>query len=127
MLNPLPLRVTEVARETFPSFLARMAAVNGISAQDFAVDMGFTLRTVIELDESAIQNLADRGGLDAKGIEELISWTGQAVGNVRMAFRGEVFVSRALRNPRVRGCPVCLREDAEAHGGGPAAGMAMRG
>jgi hypothetical protein len=40
---------------------------------------------------------------------------------------GELFVSRALRNPVMRGCPVCLREDAEGHKGPGPAGMVMRG
>ena len=44
-----------------------------------------------------------------------------------MRFRGEVFVSRALRNPIMRGCPVCLRSDAQHHSGAPAEAMAMRG
>jgi hypothetical protein len=44
-----------------------------------------------------------------------------------MAFRGEVFVSRALRNPRMRGCPACLREDARGQERTPARAMALRG
>jgi hypothetical protein len=36
-------------------------------------------------------------------------------------------VSRALRNTLIRGCPVCLREDAEGHEGPPAAAMAIGG
>ncbi|WP_417268721.1 TniQ family protein, partial [Celeribacter sp.] len=44
--------------------------------------------------------------------EDLVSWTGASIGNVRTRFRNEVFVSRALRNPTIRGCPACLREDA---------------
>lgn len=44
-----------------------------------------------------------------------------------MAFRGEIFVSRALRTPKLRGCPICLRLDAEAHGGAPRDAMAFRG
>ncbi|SHJ58344.1 TniQ protein [Palleronia salina] len=57
----------------------------------------------------------------------MLSWTGVRVGNVRMRFRGELFVSRALRNPIVRGCPVCLREDALQHDGPNTAAMVMRG
>lgn len=44
-----------------------------------------------------------------------------------MSFRGEILVSRALRNPEIKGCPVCLREDASAHNGPDVAGMVMRG
>ncbi|MCE6949461.1 TniQ family protein, partial [Cereibacter sphaeroides] len=44
-----------------------------------------------------------------------------------MTFRGEILGSRALRNPKVRGCPACLREDAAAHRGAPIEAMALRG
>jgi hypothetical protein len=57
----------------------------------------------------------------------MLSWTGIRAGNVRMQFRGGLFVSRALCNPVMRGCPVCLREDAARHGGPATAAMIMRG
>lgn len=126
-MTALPLRVKPVLRETLPSFLARMAAVNGLNARDFAIDMGFSLRKAINLDPTATDLLAVRAGLEAEDLAEMISWTGKPIGDVRMEFRGEVFVSRALRNPQMRGCPVCLREDAEAHRGSPAARQVMRG
>ncbi len=44
-----------------------------------------------------------------------------------MEFRAEAFVSRSLRNPTVRGCPVCLREDVEAYDDPPLEAMVMRG
>jgi hypothetical protein len=44
-----------------------------------------------------------------------------------MDFRNETFVSRALKNPKIRGCPVCLREDAQARPAAPLEAMAMRG
>jgi hypothetical protein len=44
-----------------------------------------------------------------------------------MDFRNETFVSRALKNPKVRGCPICLREDAEARPEAPMEAMVMRG
>ncbi|KIN75016.1 TniQ domain containing protein [Sulfitobacter noctilucae] len=44
-----------------------------------------------------------------------------------MGFRNETFVSRALKNPKMRGCPVCLREDAQTSTGAPLEEMAMRG
>jgi hypothetical protein len=127
MKRPLPLRVTPVPRETIPSFLSRMAAANGLGSSDFALDMGLTLRKFIELDAKALQRLAELSDLGAERLESLISWTGQPIGNIRMAFRGDTFVSRALRNPKIRGCPICLRNDAKAHGGSPFEAMAMRG
>jgi hypothetical protein len=96
--NPTP-----ISRETLYSYLSRLAA---------------TWRT------DALAGWAD---LDRGTMAELLSWTGVRAGNVRMEFRGELYVSRALRNPVMRGCPVCLREDA-ARASGPAhAAMVLRG
>lgn len=101
--------------------------MNGIRAADFALDMGHSFRKIIDWDEAALQSLAARGGLTALQLEELASWTGRNVGGVQMAFRGEVFVSRALRNPIIKGCPVCLREDVEIDCVRPLTQMTMRG
>lgn len=43
-------------------------------------------------------------GVYPQQLGEMLSWTGVQAGNVRMQFRGEIFVSRALRNPVMRGC-----------------------
>jgi hypothetical protein len=110
--HPLPLRVTPGPRETVPSFLSRMAATNGSSATDFSRDMGFSVKQVINLNNDALQRLAEISGLTELQSTEMVSWTGQRLGNVRTAFRGETFVSRAVRSPAMRGCPVCLRDDA---------------
>lgn len=127
VLNVLPLRPVPVHRETILSFLSRIAALNGVSAADLAMDMGFSIKKIINLEEKAVRGLAECGGLTREQIQELVSWTGQAVGDVRMAFRDEIFVSRAVRNPIMRGCPVCLREDAEVDPSRPISRMAMRG
>ena len=57
----------------------------------------------------------------------MLSWTGVRAGNVRMESRRGVFVTRALRDTVMRGCPVCLREDAAGHAGSGPAAMIMRG
>ena len=101
--------------------------MNGVSAADFALDMGFSLKKIVNLEEDAVRSLAECGGLTCEQIEELVSWTGRRVGGVRMVFRGEIFVSRAVRNPIIRGCPVCLRKDAEIDPSQPLSQMAMRG
>lgn len=69
MNRPLPLRVTPVPRETIPSFLARMAAVNGVGSQDFALDLGFSLRKFIELDMAALEGFAERSDLPPEALE----------------------------------------------------------
>lgn len=89
--------------------------------------MGGQFRRFLEVDLAAIAALAEWAGLDQRQVRELLSWTGVRAGNVRMEFRGEFFVSRALRNPVVRGCPACLRDDVAGHDEPPAAAMAMRG
>lgn len=109
------------------SYLSRLAATWQTEPATLARHMGSQFRRLLELEPAAIAALADWAGLDPRQVEELLSWTGVRAGNVRMEFRGEIFVSRALRNPVLRGCPVCLREDVAGHDGPSAAAMAMRG
>jgi hypothetical protein len=120
--NPTP-----IPRETLYSYLSRMAATWRTEAPDLAYDMGAPFRRLLNQDEEAFDALAGWADLKTGVMAELLSWTGVRAGNVRMEFRGELYVSRALRNPVMRGCPVCLRGDA-AGASGPAHGaMAMRG
>ena len=42
-------------RETVPSFLSRISAMNGVGCIDFALDMGFSLKRVVHLDETALR------------------------------------------------------------------------
>ncbi|MGO4910681.1 TniQ family protein, partial [Pseudorhodobacter sp. W20_MBD10_FR17] len=99
-----------------------------LSLADKVVDaLQFSLKRVINLDDLTLEQLSELGDLDKDALEEMLSWTGKAVGNVRMVFRGEVFVSRALRNPKIRCCPHCLREDAMSNTGSPLSSMVMRG
>lgn len=127
MTTSFPLRPDPVPRETVPSFLSRLAAMRRTSMVEFSQNMGVSFRRVLDGDREALDGVAHWGGLTAFGIAELQSWSGEPIGDVRMRFRGEVFISRALRNPTLRGCPVCLREDALAHSGVPTEAMAMRG
>jgi hypothetical protein len=120
--NPPP-----APRETVFSYLSRLAATWRTDTATLARHMGAQFRRFLELDPAAMDALADWAELDPVQVQELLAWTGVPAGNVRMAFRGEIIVSRALRNPVVRGCPVCLREDAARHEGPPTAAMAMRG
>jgi hypothetical protein len=124
LLSPCP---TPVPRETFLSFFSGLAAVKGASAQDFAYDLGLSFKRVLGLDREALDGVAKWGRLSSEQLHELLSWMGQRAGNVRMHFRGEIFISRALRSPTLRGCPTCLREDALAHDGPSIEAMAMRG
>lgn len=112
MLGKLALTVEPVDRETLPSLFSRMAILNGTDAVNFALDLGITFRRILEQEEEAVAIFAERAGVSATQLAELLSWTGERIGDVRMRFRKEVFVSRALRNPIIRGCPHCIREHA---------------
>jgi hypothetical protein len=124
----LPVKMPRPAhRETVFSFLSRCAATWQTSTHEFAYDMGTALQSITLQNEETLRLFAERTNISSEDLSELMSWTGEKIGNVRMRFRGEVFVSRALRNPDVRGCPMCLREDIAATGGSPSAVMVMRG
>lgn len=121
--TPLPAR-----RETLFSYVSRVAATWRTTAAVLAYDAGAPFKRLVELQEDdAVEAFAFWAGIDAAALEEMMSWTGTRAGEVRLRFRGEVHVSRALRHPVVRGCPVCLREDAEADPANPLAAMVLRG
>jgi hypothetical protein len=122
-----PLRPIPVDRETVPSFLSRLATMRRTPIVEYAQNMGAPLRDILDGDYGALSSLAYWGRLSSVELANLTSWTGEPIGDVRMRFRGEVFVSRALRNPVMRGCPVCLRQDAQDHSGASAEAMVMRG
>ena len=120
--NPLP-----APRETLFSYLSRLAATWRTHPADLAYDMGISFKRLLDQDEDALESFGAWAQLEPSTLEELVSWTGRRVGEVRMQFREEVFVSRALRNPVMRGCPVCLREDALRSENNPTDAMVMRG
>ena len=110
--NPSP-----APRETVHSYLSRLAATWRTDVTSLAYDMAAPFKKFTAQDPAAFEALAEWAGLDPRQLNEMLSWTGIRAGNVRMDFRGEVFGTRALRNPVMRGCPVCLREDAAGHAG----------
>ena len=120
-------RLLPAHRETLPSFLSRLAASKGVKTPDLAVDMGFSFKRLLNQDEEALERLQVWSRLSDDELAALRSWTGAHAGQVTTLFCGEVFGSRALRSPVVRGCPICLQEDAAAHPDDPLAAMAMRG
>ncbi|MDC0659393.1 TniQ family protein [Leisingera sp. SS27] len=113
LIETLPLAVKPSERETLPSFFSRMAAINGTDATGFALDLVVSLKRILKQEQEAIDIFSTRSGLVTDQLSTMLLWTGERIGGVRMKFRGEVFVSRAVRNPVIRGCPHCLREAAE--------------
>ncbi|WP_323042269.1 TniQ family protein [Gemmobacter sp.] len=118
---------TPKPRETLYSYLARLAAVWRKEAPELAYDMGAPFKRLLDQDRKALETVADWAKLSPDVMSELLSWTGVRAGKVRMKFRGELYVSRALRNPIMRGCPVCLREDAAGATEQAYAAMSIRG
>ena len=123
----LPLHPVPAPRETVFSFLSRFAAMNAATATDFSIDLGFRMRRFIQLEQVALERLCETADLDRRALNDLISWTGQPVGDAWTELRNERFSSKAARNPIMRGCPICLREDAQANPNDPVSVMVMRG
>lgn len=94
---------------------------------EFAAEIGFSLRRIFIGEPVAIEKLAGVGHLNRDQVAELISWSGEIQGDVRMRFRDVTFVSRALRSPTMRCCPRCLRDDHTENPDRPLEEMAYRG
>ena len=122
----LSLRTDPKPRETLHSFVARLASLNGVRTGDFLHDFSLSMTRLNRIDPVLVQTITELAGLDSAQKSDLVSWTGEPIEGVRMAYRGERIVSRAIRNPEVRGCAFCLREDA-AGIEAPDTKMAMRG
>ncbi|WP_177174597.1 TniQ family protein [Loktanella fryxellensis] len=122
----MALRTDPQPRETYYAFVGRLAAVNGVSLQDFLNDFGLPKNGFFALHGDVVDAIAQLADLNQAQVKELVTWTGLPQEGVRMAYRGEQIVSRAIRNPEVRGCPDCLRRDAKG-ALEPLTAMAMRG
>ncbi|WP_417247508.1 TniQ family protein, partial [Celeribacter sp.] len=72
----LPLHVKPKPRETLPSFLSRMAAANGCGPAQFSIEMGFSIKRVLNLDPWPLERLCQLAGIDTQKMEDLVSWTG---------------------------------------------------
>lgn len=114
-------------RETFHSVLSRVACSKGVSVPDFVADIGVAWREAVRLESSVVAEIAGILRLTECEIAETLSWTGVPQGNVRIRFRGEDYISRSLRNPVMRACPCCLRQDIEASPDGYLTSAVMRG
>lgn len=119
-LNPVP-------REILPSYLSRLAASKGVRTPAFAYDLAGAFKWFLQGDSEVVKMLGNWARLSDHDLQEMLSWTGTPVGKIRLQFRGEPVISRALNNPVVEGCPTCLREDAQDNHGEPLVRMAMRG
>jgi len=101
--------------------------MNAATATDFAVDLGFGMKRFAQFEQAALNRLCETAALDRQALHNLQSWTGTPVGDAWMEFRQERFPSKAVRSPVMRGCPICLREDAKVNPNDPVSAMVMRG
>ena len=109
MASPLPLTVPHLWRETAASFTSRLAARLDLPVSVFCEDFGVSFRKIIDGDPVAIRVVAELGNVSP---DQLTDWSPVSLGERRISFRGHIFHSKTLRSPDIRGCPVCLREDA---------------
>ncbi|WP_338092661.1 TniQ family protein [Salipiger mangrovisoli] len=111
-------------RETAFSFVSRIAALNGVGAAGFCADMGLSFSRIIEGKVEDLLGLATLCRIDA---DDLKSWSPLYLGNREHSFRGHRLHAKAIKESTVRGCPICLREDAETSTDAPERAMYVRG
>lgn len=108
--RPLPITVPLQQREPAFSYMSRLAARNELSAVDFGRYTGLTFQKVLRGDPDIIIMLSSRGGINR---DELQAWSPAPLEGPLHSFAGHSFPSKTILYPKMRGCPVCLREDAD--------------
>ncbi|MGY6549340.1 MAG: TniQ family protein [Roseinatronobacter sp.] len=83
-----------------------------------------TFPSIVNGDPEALRVIALLGGVNP---DELSAWSPVVIGSRRLSFRGHIFHGKAVRNPELRACPICLREDAQSSELPPEQAMGMRG
>jgi hypothetical protein len=110
--------------ETATSFISRIAASFDVDAKTFCDHKGTSFLRVIKGNPRAVEILK-RYGI-AIPDTMLNSSPIQKPTSIR-EFQGHNFPSKVIQNPEVRGCPVCLRMDADASNSPAHIAMFMRG
>lgn len=101
--------------------------MNGVSFREFLTDLGVPFGEFLKFEYSAVSQVGDLAGLTDHQINEMISWSGVPSEKGHCLFRGEDFILRAVNQGQVRGCPVCLREDAKHSKHDPLSHTYLRG
>lgn len=120
--NPAPAH-----RETLYSYLGRLAGVWQADVADLANDMGVSFKRLLAQDDKALHDFAIWANLTPEATDDLLSWTGVAAGDGKVKFKDELYTVRAIRSPVMRGCPICLREDAAVSNDAATKAMVLRG
>lgn len=111
-------------RETLTSFISRWAAYRWADARTFCTDKDLSFQSVIDGDDDVVSKLADFDLLLPLSIYE---WSPLKRPNTQRMLKGHLFPSKVIQSPKIAGCPVCLRLDAEGSDNEPHVAMAMRG
>lgn len=122
--TPLRLSLKPQDDETAFSYMSLLSARNGVSVSEFGLDQDISFQKVLDGNSKAIAALAWLGGAST---ETLLKSTPQKLSNRQHRFCCELFPSKIIRDPTVRGCPICLKEDAEGLDLRPHWSMALRG
>lgn len=122
--TPLRLRLDLKNGEAAFSYMSRLSARNGVSISTFGQDQDIPFRRVLDGEVAAIRDLAWLGGVSAEGLAKS---SPMKLKNSRHGFCGEYFPAKLIRSPIVRGCPLCLKEDAETSTSRREWSMALRG
>ncbi|SEP66424.1 TniQ protein [Loktanella sp. DSM 29012] len=101
--------------------------MRGLPLAGLCNELGLSIKKLISMDGSQLETVVDIFGLDPTALEDLWSWTPQPVPGLQVRFRGELFGSRAVISPVMRGCPACLRDDLQCDRTPPQGQMVMRG
>ncbi|MFK7836267.1 MAG: TniQ family protein [Sulfitobacter sp.] len=123
-MRDLKLQPSQKPGETAASLISRTATGFGTDAKTFCYHKGTSFLRVISGDRQAFDEL-DRYGVTIPH-EVLSSSPVRKPLNVR-EFKNHNFPSKIIQSPEVRGCPVCLRLDAEMSDAPAHIAMAMRG
>lgn len=92
--------------------MSRVAHSFGVSVNTFLNDAGLGKNFCARPERSvALENFQQITGLSSEAVDMLLRWTGVGVDETHLAFTGAVMTTRSLRNPVVRGCMECLRDD----------------
>lgn len=94
--------------ETPASFASRLAALNGLSAREFCLDMGTTFQKIVDGEPQALAIVAAKSGADLAALTENAFVN---TGERRYIFRGEELTRNSLRRAATAVCPKCLAED----------------
>lgn len=126
MINvaPLPLRTASVPRETAFSHMSRLAAVNKVDLREFGFELGIPFQRILNGEQDMIRTLALLGGADHECLQH---WSGTKLEGRRHELCGEIYPAKTIRSPEIRGCPICLKQDASASERSPEHSMAIRG